>query len=92
MKDVYQILTEHLMNERLDRTASQDRDYCSINEELDEVLKQYDMLELSEKDADVINKAFELYAAQSAKYAACAYRQGMEDAAQLLKEMGVIGK
>lgn len=92
LKDVYQILIENLTNERLDRIALQDKDYSAINEELDEVLKQYDILELSEKDADVINKAFELYGAQCAKHAHVAYRQGMEDAVDLLKEMGVIGK
>ena len=92
MKDVYQILIENLTNERLDQTALQDKDFCTINEKLDEVLDQYHKLELPEHDAEVIDRAFELYAAQCAKYAACAYRQGMEDAVQLLKEMGVIGK
>ena len=92
MDGVYQILIENLTNERLDRIALQDKDYSAINEELDKVMEQYDKLELSEKDAEVINAAFELYAAQCAKYAVCAYRKGMDDAVELLKEMGVIGK
>lgn len=92
MKDVYQVLVEHLMNERLDRIASQDKEFSTISEKLDEVLEQYRELGLSEKDAGVIDRSFELYAAQCAKYAECAYRQGMEDSVQLLKEIGVIGK
>lgn len=92
MKDVYQVLVEHLMNERLDRIAFQDKDFCIINEKLDGVLEQYRELGLPEKDVGVIDRVFELYAAQCAKYAECAYRQGIEDSVQLLKEMGVIGK
>lgn len=92
MKDVYQVLVEHLMNERLDRIASQDKEFSTISEKLDEVLEQYHELGLSEKDAGVIDRVFELYAAQCAKYAECAYRQGIVDSVQLLKEMGVIGK
>ena len=92
MEDVYQILIENLTNERLDRIAMQNRDFFIINKKLDEVMEQYHKLELTEQDAGVINRAFDLYAAQCAKYAACAYRQGMEDSVQLLKEMGVIGK
>lgn len=90
MKDVYQILIENLTNERLDQTALQDKDFCTINEKLDEILEQYHKLELTEQDARVVNRAFELYAAQCAKYAHVAYRQGIEDSVQLLKEMGVI--
>lgn len=92
MKDVYQILIENLTNERLDRIALKDKDFCIINAQLDEVLEQYHKLELTEKDTGVIDGAFELYAAQCAKYVACAYRQAMEDTVDLLKEMGVIGK
>lgn len=92
MKDVYQILIENLTNERLDQTALQDKDFCIINEKLDEIQEQYHKLELTEQDAGVVNRAFELYAAQCAKYARVAYRQGMEDAVELLKEIGVIGK
>ena len=90
MKDVYQILIENLTNERLDRIALQDKDFCIINAQLDDVMEQYHKLELTEKDTGVIDRAFELYAAQCAKYAVCAYRQGIEDSVQLLKEMGVI--
>ena len=92
MKDVYQVLIKNLTNERLDRIALQDKDFCIINAQLDEILEQYHKLDLPEKDTGVIDRAFELYADQCAKYAACAYRQAMEDAVNLLKEMGVIGK
>lgn len=92
MDDVYQILIENLTNERLDRMALQDKDFCIINAQLDEVLEQYHKLELTEKDTGVVNRAFELYAAQCAKYAAFAYRQAMEDAVELLKALGVLGK
>lgn len=92
MENVYQVLIENLTNERMDRIALQDKDFCIINAKLDEVLEQYHKLELTENDTGVINEAFELYAAQCAKYAHVAYRQGMEDAVDLLKEMGVIGK
>lgn len=92
MKNVYQTLIENLTNERLDQIVFQDKDAFLTDKKLNEVLEQYHKMELPEKDTRVIDMAFELYAEQCAQFVHAAYKQGMEDAVQLLKEMGVFGK
>lgn len=37
-----------------------------------------------------INRIFDLYGAHNARYAALAYRQGITDTVQILKEIGII--
>lgn len=90
MEDILQILIENCTNERLDQIAYEDEDFCAIDAKLNNALKQYDNLSLSEQAAKEISHVFDMYAAQNARYTAIAYKKGIEDSVQLLKEMGVI--
>lgn len=90
MKNIYDVLIENLTNERLDEIAFLDKKFRSADKKLDEALKLYAKLPVTEEDAKVVDRVFDAYAAQNARYAALAYKQGIEDAIQLLKEMGVI--
>ena len=90
MKSIYRILIENLTNERLDGIAFRDKRFRLAEKKLNEALKLYDKLSLPKEDANVVSHVFDAYAAQSARYAAIAYRQGIEDAVKLLKKMGVI--
>ena len=92
MKEIYQILIENLTNERLDKIAYQDKSFLALDKRLDKLLSHYDTLAIPKKQARVIDKVIDAYAAQSARYASLAYKQGIEDAVVLLKEIGVIGK
>ena len=90
MKNIYEILIENLTNERLDGIAFRDKKFRSAEKKLKEALKLFDKLSLPKEDAKVVGHVLDAYAAQSARYAAIAYRQGIEDAVKLLKKMGVI--
>ncbi|MCH5250555.1 MAG: hypothetical protein J1E98_11505 [Lachnospiraceae bacterium] len=94
MKKAYKNLTETLIenftNERMDKIAFQDKKFRLADKKLDEALKLYNKLSLSKDDDKVVGHVFDAYAVQSARYAALAYKQGIEDAVQLLKEMDVI--
>lgn len=92
MEDIFEILVENFMEERLDDIALKDDEFCSENKKLDESLKKYHELPLSKEEVKVIDHAFNMYAAQSAKYAALAYRQGLIDAVRLLKAIGLFEK
>ena len=91
MKDVYQILIENLTGKRLDEAVFQDEGFISANKTLDEALAEYDKLSLPNADDKVVRHVFDSYIAQSARYAEVAYGQGIKDAVQLLKDMGIIG-
>lgn len=94
MKKLHKTLTETLIenftNERLDKTAFHDKEFRSLDKKLNEALERYDKLSFPEEAAKVVSHVFDAYGEQGARYAAVAYRQGIEDAVQLLKEIGVI--
>lgn len=91
-KSLIEPLVENLTNERLDKIAFKDKEFRSVDKKLNESLKQYDDLSLPEESDRVVNRVFDAYGEQNARYAAIAYRQGITDTVQLLKKMGVIGK
>lgn len=90
MRDLMEIIIENLTNERLDEIVFQDEDFCSIDAQLDEALAKYNNLSITKQDAKLINEIFDLYVAHSARYAALAYRQGLEDSIHLLKAIDII--
>ena len=89
-KNLLETLVENLTNERLDKIAFKDKEFRSIDKKLNEALEQYDNLSLSEESDKVVSHVFDAYAGQNAVYVAIAYKQGIMDSVQLLKEMGVI--
>ena len=90
MRDLMEIIIENLTNERLNEIVFQDEDFCMIDSQLEEALSHYDTLTISKQDVKEINRIFDLYGAHSARYAALAYRQGITDTVQILKEIGII--
>lgn len=89
-KNLIETLIENFTNERLDKIAFKDKEFRSSDRKLNEALEQYEELSLPEESNKVVSHIFDAYAAHSARYVALAYKQGIEDAIHLLKEMGVI--
>lgn len=89
-KTLIETLVENLTNERLDKIALKDKEFRSSDKKLNEALKRYDELSLPEENDKVVGHVFDAYGELNAVYAAIAYRQGIEDAVQLLREIGVI--
>ena len=90
MRDLMEIIIENLTNERLDEIVFQDEDFCMLDSQLEEALSHYDTLTISKQDVKEINRIFDIYVAHGARYAALAYRQGITDTVQILKEIGII--
>lgn len=90
MNDVYQILIENLMNERLDKIAFADEEFCTLDGELDKALAHYDTLSISQQDSKTISRIFDLYAAHSARYSAISYQMGFTDAIELLRALKLL--
>lgn len=89
-KSLIEILVENFTNERLDQIAFKDRGFRSSDRKLNEALEQYDKMLLPKGAAKVISRVFDVFAAQNAVYVGLAYMQGMKDAVELLKKIGVI--
>ena len=92
MKNVYKFMVENLMGRRIDKIVVRNKRYRKANERYTEALKKCDGLSLSKEDDRVVDNALNTLAAQDAVYSELAYIQGMKDAVQLLKYMGVIGR
>ena len=90
MRDIIEIIIEDLTNERLDEIVFKDEDFCAIDAQLDEALARYDTLSISKQDSKEINRIFDMYAAHSSRYAALAYRQGLQDSVELLRGLKII--
>lgn len=87
---VMKILTEVMMNERLDEILQDMEEYISSQNGIDEAAAEYNSLDLLPEEKKVVDKLVSAYNADSAFYAAMAYQQGMKDCAVLLKEIGVL--
>ena len=90
MKDIYDVLIENLTNERMDSIVVMDKEFRQLDKNLTDAIKRYNRLSLSKKDAKVVAHILDAYGLQSSRYAALAYGQGVIDAVQLLKKIGVI--
>ena len=92
MRNVYKSMVKSLTGERMDEIVIRNKRYRKANKRYEEALKRWKELQLSEKDDRVVDNALNTLAAQDAVYSELAYRQGMKDVVQLLKDIGVIGK
>ena len=89
MEDIFEMLVENFIEDGLDDIALKDEGFRQENKKFEESLRKYYDLQLPEEETEVINHVLDMYAAQSTKYAALAYRQGMKDVAKILKAVGL---
>lgn len=89
MKNIYEILIENAANKRLDEIILLDKEYCAINEQINAAQQQYLNLHLPKEHTEIIDRIICLYTEESARHSVLSYKQGMLDAVELLKSMGV---
>lgn len=89
-KTLPEILVENFTNERLDEKAFRDKEFRSSDRKLHEALERYGRLSLPKGIDKVVSRVFDAFAEQNAVYVGIAYMQGMKDAVELLKKIGVI--
>lgn len=90
MKNIYEILIENATNKRLDEIILLDEEYRTIDEQINTAQQQYLNLHLPKEHTEIIDKIICLYAEESARHSALSYQQGILDAVDLLKSMGVL--
>lgn len=89
-KSVFDLVTEHLTNERLDGIILQNPKYEKTMEEVDRLAEDLKGLDLSAEETKAVNRLIYAYLAQNFCYSDLAYRQGFKDCASLLAEMGIL--
>ncbi len=89
-RGILKVLTDVMMNERLDEILQYMEEYIVRQNEIDEATAEYNSLDLLPEEKKVVDKLVSAYNADGAFYATMAYQQGMKDCAVLLKEIGVV--
>lgn len=84
------ILSEHLMNERLDNILLDDPEYISLLENIDQATECFECLKLPMGQRMIVDNLISAYTTYGAYYARMAYQQGMKDCVGVLREIGVL--
>jgi hypothetical protein len=89
-KDIFEVLTEYAINERLNDILQQDSEYQRVQREMDELIEQFHELRLPEEQNLLVDRLVSSHTESGCCYGRIAYRQGMRDCTSLLVEMGLI--
>lgn len=92
LESMLEYLTEWGVNDRLDTVLLKDEEYRMISERINKYSQEYRKVDLNEEQQEIIEGLLESYHESSARYGHLAYRQGVLDCVQLLKEMKVLPK
>ena len=89
-KNIFEILTENAINERLDDTILHDDAYQKIKKKIDHLMEQFDKLNLTKEHRLIIDRLISAHIECGSCYGRVTYQQGVRDCALLLMEMGLI--
>ena len=85
VKDILNILTDNLTNERLDNIVQQNNNYKEVMKRVNSALLDLEKMDSNTKDMqDIIEKYDSVVHEESALYARLAYQQGMKDLAKFM--------
>lgn len=89
-KNIFEILTENAINERLDDTILRDSAYRKVQKKIDHLMEQFEKLDISKEQRLIIDRLITAHIECGSCYGRVTYQQGLRDCALLLKEMGLI--
>ncbi|MCM1050095.1 MAG: hypothetical protein NC433_16900 [Clostridiales bacterium] len=85
MKEVLNVITDNLMNERLDDIIQKNNNYQEIAKRVHEALLDLKNIDSNTKDIQKIIEEYDVVVhEESSLYARLSYQQGMKDVIQLL--------
>ncbi len=89
-KDIFDILTEYALNERLDSIIIHDDEYKKAQDRIEESINEFNKLNLPEEQRLIVDKLVSSYTASGCCYSKAAYQQGVKDCASLLKKLSLL--
>lgn len=89
-KNVFEILMDNAVNDRLDNILLQDSEYQQVQNKISNLAEQLKKLELPKEQKLMVDQLISLHTESGCCYGKIAYRQGFRDCALLLKEMQLI--
>ena len=89
-KNIFDVITEYAVNERMDGILLQDSEYQRIQREMDELIEKFHELNLSKEQNLLVDKLVSAHTESGCYYGRVAYQKGMRDCVSLLLNMGLI--
>jgi len=89
-KNIFEILTEYAVNEKLSDILLQDDGYQKVQDEIKDALEKFYGLNLPKEQCLIVDRLVSSHTASGCCYGRVAYQQGIRDCALLLREMGLI--
>lgn len=89
-KDIFEILTDDALTERMDDMLLQDNEYQQIQNKTKRLSEQVGTIGLSKEQKLIVDSLASSYVESSCYYGRMAYQQGIRDCALLLREMELI--
>ena len=89
-KNIFEILTEDAINERLDDTLLRDKKYRKISNKINNYAEQLNKLGLSKEQLLIIDKLISTHIESGYCYGRVTYQQGIRDCALLLSKMNLL--
>lgn len=91
-RNVFELLVDALAHERLDSIVLKIPEYEFTVEEIDRMAKELEIMDLSVEETRAVNRLITAYLTQNEVYSQTSYKQGFRDCAELLTEIGVVGR
>ena len=89
-RNIFEILTENAINERLDNILLHDEGYRKVQKKIDRLIEEFDKLELPKEQRLIINRLIAFYTESGCCYGRITYQQGIKDCVFLLRKMRLI--
>ena len=90
-RNVFNLLVDALVHERLDSIVLQNPEYDATIEEVDGLAEELKSMDLGAEETKAVNRLICAYLTQNEVYSRFAYEQGFRDCVKLLTEIGVVG-
>ena len=89
-KSIFDVVVDCSVNERMDNQLLQDKEYIRIQDKITEQREQFDKLNLTKKQCQIVDRLLSAHTESGAVYGKMAYKQGFRDCAALLLEMKLL--
>ena len=89
-KNIFEILTDNALNERLDSILLKDDEYQKVQDEIRNSASKFDELDLSKEQRLIVDRFISSHIKSGCCYGRIAYKCGMRDCVSLLLNMGLI--
>lgn len=89
-KNIFDVITEYAINERLNDILQQDSEYQRVQHEMDELIEKFHELNLPKEQCLLVDRLVSSHTECGALYGRVTYQAGFRDCVSLLLEIGLI--